>query len=172
MKKVLVVVDMQNDFINGSLGSKEARECVGSVVELINDPSFDEILVTLDTHDETYLTSQEGKNLPIVHCVKGTAGWNLHPAVEEALIGRKAVRFEKNAFGSLDLARYLAKHQPDEIVMCGVCTDICLISNAMLIKAEIPEVPLAVVAEACAATTPQKQIETLHVMESCQVAIR
>ena len=144
-KKVLVVVDMQNDFITGALGTPEAQAIVPRVVEKIR--GFDgTVLFTQDTHGKDYLQTQEGKNLPVEHCLRGTWGWQLEPRVEAA---RKSVPIEKPTFGSKGLAEVLkARHTYEgpleEIQLIGLCTDICVISNALLLKAFLPEVKISV----------------------------
>ena len=171
MKKLLVVVDVQNDFVDGSLGTREAEGIIDNVVELIGDEQFDEVVYTKDTHFENYLETQEGHNLPVVHCVKGSAGWNLNPKVAEAALkrDRKPKIIEKYTFGSTRLAR-MAKNY-DDITLVGLCTDICVISNALAIKAFSPEIPLHVVEKACAGVTPAKHQAAIETMRSCQVEI-
>ncbi len=170
--RVLVVVDMQNDFITGSLGSQEARAIVPRVVEKIrNFPG--QVYFTQDTHGQDYLETQEGKKLPVVHCVQGTWGWDLEPQVEAV---RTSTPIEKPSFGSKGLAEVLkARHIYDgpleEIQLVGLCTDICVISNALLLKAFLPEVPLSVDASCCAGVTPESHRRALDAMEVCQVRI-
>ena len=141
--KVLVVVDMQNDFVEGALGTKEACAIVPDVVKMIEE--FDgKIVATRDTHMEDYMDSQEGKNLPVIHCVKGTDGWKINSEIQKALDERQAVVIDKPTFGSVELGEYVRKldrEEPvEEILLIGVCTDICVISNALLLKAYLPEV--------------------------------
>ena len=173
--KVLIVVDMQNDFIDGALGTKEAEAIVPAVVEKIK--SFDgEILVTYDTHHEDYLNTQEGQNLPVPHCIEGTDGWQLNAKVQEALQTAGAVKeFHKPTFGSEEIGRYLAeenKKEPiEEITLIGLCTDICVISNAMICKAFLPEVPVHVDAACCAGVTPESHETALAAMKPCQIII-
>lgn len=173
---ILVVVDMQNDFIDGALGTKEAVEIVPKVVEKIQ--SFEgRVLFTRDTHEEDYLETQEGKNLPVVHCVRGTKGWELNPKIEEV---RKESPIDKPAFGSTVLGQVL-KTQDEElkkqgqkgiesVTLVGLCTDICVISNAMLVKAFLPEVPVIVDAKCCAGVTPESHKNALEAMKMCQIA--
>ena len=172
--KILVVVDMQNDFIDGALGTKEAVGIVGNVADKIRN--FDgRVIFTKDTHREDYLQTQEGKNLPVFHCIKGTAGWNLPDQLEQLCVDRKCERFEKPTFGSVKLAHYLVDlHQRTPIAsieLVGLCTDICVASNALLIKAHLPEVPMSVDASCCAGVTPAKHDAALETMRSCQIAI-
>ncbi|MCH4208152.1 MAG: cysteine hydrolase [Solobacterium sp.] len=172
MKHALIVVDMQNDFIDMALGSKEAAKIVPDVIQLIEDPSYDAVFATMDTHDEAYLSSFEGTHLPVAHCIKGTEGWKLNPLVEQALRSRNAVIIEKPTFGSITLAERMKQAKPEQITLCGLCTDICVLSNALLLRAYLPDVEINVIRKACAATTEQKQKETLDVMASCQIAVK
>ena len=176
MKKLLIVVDMQNDFVTGSLGSKEARAIVPAVKELIE--TFDgEVWFTRDTHLDNYLETQEGKKLPVVHCIKGSSGWEIIPELKE--FADKAVKiFNKNTFGSVELAREIEDIQHlaitekfDEIYLCGLCTGICVINNAMLIKAVTPETPIKIVANACACVTPESHETALNAMRTCQIEV-
>ncbi|MBR6322949.1 MAG: cysteine hydrolase [Lachnospiraceae bacterium] len=170
MKKVLLVIDMQTDFVDGSLGTKEAVAIVPAVKEKIR--SFDgEVIFTQDTHGEDYLSTQEGKNLPVVHCIKGTPGHAVIPELQDFLENAKV--FEKVTFGSTDLASYL-KEEADEIEsieLVGLCTDICVVSNALLVKASMPEIPILVDASCCAGVTPEKHEAALETMRSCQIAV-
>lgn len=169
--KVLVVIDMQNDFIDGALGTPEACAIVPAVVDKIRN--FDGlVLATRDTHGADYLSTQEGRNLPVEHCIKGTKGWELNPEIS-ALI--KEAPIDKPTFGSCELGmriKELAEHENIEnITLIGVCTDICVISNAMIIKAFLPEVPVTVVKECCAGVTPESHLRALEAMRSCQIEI-
>lgn len=170
--KLLVVVDMQNDFVSGALGTPEAADIVpyvvGKVVEAVN--AGDAILFTQDTHGENYLSTQEGKNLPVSHCVKGTEGWEIIPQLQEYTIGRTCV--EKPTFGSTELAHLAAKGGYDEIELVGLCTDICVISNALLLKAALPETPISVDASCCAGVTRASHRNALEAMKMCQIAVR
>lgn len=171
-KKMLVVVDMQNDFITGSLGTPEAQAIVPKVVEKIQ--GFEGlVLYTQDTHGADYLQTQEGRNLPVEHCLKGTWGWQLEPRVEAV---RTSTPIEKSTFGSKGLAEVLkARHTYEEplekIQLVGLCTDICVISNALLLKAYLPEVPLTVDASCCAGVTPESHQRALEAMETCQIHV-
>lgn len=168
--KALIVVDMQNDFIDGSLGTDEAKQIVPKVVEKINGFNG-QICATFDTHNENYLDTQEGRNLPVKHCVFSTHGWCLHSAVENALSGRGVESFYKPTFGSKDLSNYIASGEFDEVVLVGLCTDICVISNAMLIKAFCPELKVTVDAACCAGVTPASHENALRAMKMCQINI-
>lgn len=170
MKKVLIIVDMQNDFIDGSLGTKEAQDIVNNVVESIKDKKDDYlVLATQDTHFDNYLSTLEGKNLPVMHCIKGTPGWQIQEDIK-VLIEDKNI-FEKNTFGSEDLINYLKEYQPDEIELLGLCTDICVISNALLLRAAFPNTPISVIEDCCAGVTPEKHQSALNTMESCQIQV-
>ena len=168
MAKILVVVDMQNDFIDGALGTPEAVAIVPYVKHLIE--TFDgKVLFTRDTHFADYLDTQEGKNLPVKHCIKDTIGWQIHPELEAL---RETEAIDKLTFGSRALPEVLAKEESIEsITFIGLCTDICVISNAMLTKAFFPEVPLFVDAKACAGVTPQSHKNALEAMKLCQIAV-
>ena len=171
-QRVLVVIDMQNDFITGSLGTKEAQAIVEKVCRKIQ--GFDgEVLFTLDTHGPDYLDTQEGRLLPVAHCIKGTPGWELEPRVRALC---KTTPIEKPTFGSTGLADVLqAKHiyggGLDEVVFVGLCTDICVVSNALLVKARLPEVPLTVDASCCAGVTPEAHQHALAVLRSCLINV-
>ena len=170
--KVLVVVDMQNDFIDGALGTPEARKIVPAVVEKIKGWTG-EIYATMDTHQPDYLTTQEGRNLPVTHCIEGTPGWEIAPAIREALTNMTCLT--KPTFGSRSLAETLVivnQNQPiEEIELIGLCTDICVISNAMVLKAFLPEVPITVDASCCAGVTPESHRNALNAMKMCQIGI-
>ena len=166
--KYLVVVDMQNDFIDGALGSKEAVAIVPYVKELVK--SFDgKVLFTRDTHFENYTDTQEGKNLPVPHCIKDTDGWQIRPELDEL---RKSEAIDKITFGSNELVELL-KNEADieSITFVGLCTDICVISNVMLVKAFYPEIPLFVDAKGCAGVTPESHNIALEAMKMCQVKV-
>lgn len=174
MKKVLVVVDMQKDFIDGVLGTKEAVRIVDRVVEKIVD--FDgEVVFTRDTHFDNYLDTQEGRYLPVPHCKSGSNGWQLQDNI--AAVKPEGARiFDKSTFASLELVRYLSemneKEGIEKITFVGVCTDICVISNAMVAKAYIPEVKIAVDAECCAGVTLHSHNNALEAMRICQIIIQ
>lgn len=168
-KKLLVVVDMQNDFIGGALGTKEAQNILPAVRARIADARKEgEVVVfTRDTHGEEYLSTQEGKNLPVPHCIAGTAGHEI--AAGLCLAGERV--FDKPAFGSIELAAYVKERGFAAVELVGVCTDICVISNALLIKAFCPEAEVCVRAGCCAGVTPQSHQTALAAMRACQVKI-
>ena len=172
---LLIVVDMQNDFIDGALGTPEAVAILPNVVEKVRNFAGN-VIFTLDTHGEDYLQSQEGRNLPVAHCIKGTNGWQLAEVLEKLCAERGCMRFEKPTFGSVRLAEHLVEmHRDtpiDSIELVGLCTDICVVSNALLIKAHLPEVPISVDASCCAGVTPAKHDAALETMRSCQIAVR
>lgn len=173
--KCLIIVDMQNDFITGALGTKEAQQITERVLEKAR--AFEgRLIFTQDTHREDYLSTQEGKLLPVEHCIKGTAGWELADGIKEIQMRQNAAVYEKPTFASVKLAQDLAdihaKTPILEIELAGLCTDICVISNAMLLKGYLPEVPIYVDASCCAGVTPQKHEAALDTMESCQVLVR
>ena len=167
--KVLVVVDMQNDFIDGSLGTPEAVKIVPSVIEKIKEyeASGDLVIYTKDTHGEDYMETSEGKNLPVKHCIRGTSGHDI-PA---DILRSSSLVFEKLTFGSKELVSYLATLDFDEVELIGLCTDICVISNALLIKAYFPEKPISVDSSCCAGVTPKSHEEALNTMRMCQIRV-
>lgn len=168
--KVLIVVDMQNDFIDGSLGTKEAVAIVGNVEKKIRE--WDGLVVaTRDTHSSQYLMTQEGRNLPVEHCIEGTVGWEINPVIQAALDEKNAQAINKPTFGSVALAMMLMQCGVTEIQLVGLCTDICVVSNALLLKANMPEVPISVDASCCAGVTPEKHAAALETMKSCQINI-
>ena len=174
MNKVLIVVDMQNDFIDGSLGTKEAQGIVSNVVkEIKKDYSF--IYATRDTHPENYLETNEGRHLPVEHCIKGSAGWQIRKEVEEALNEKEHEIVDKPTFGSEVLVKKLkernAEKEIDEFVFVGLCTDICVVSNALLVKAAFPEKKLTVLKDCCAGVTPESHEAALSTMKMCQIGI-
>ena len=173
MKKILVVVDMQNDFVDGALGSKEAAAIVPAAAKKISE--FDgDIFVTFDTHFENYMDTAEGKKLPVPHCIKGTDGWELNGEIMKALIGKKFMPVEKNTFGSVELPALIKEKVGDEefsAEIIGLCTDICVVSNALIIKANFPEAPITVDAACCAGVTPEKHEAALETMRSCQIDV-
>lgn len=169
-EQVLIVVDMQNDFIDGALGTAEAEEIVDAVARTIREFSG-EVIYTRDTHFEDYLKTQEGRNLPIPHCIKGTEGWQIHERLEVLRNDGQKV-FDKNTFGSVELAEYLKeKNALKRVVLVGLCTDICVISNALLIKAYLPETEVAVIESCCAGVTPESHQNALRAMKSCQITV-
>ena len=173
---VLVVVDMQNDFLTGVLGNKECAEVVPNVVDLIKSRSWDLIICTQDTHDKDYMETQEGNKLPVEHCIINTDGWKITDEVNDALIGRSVSFIMKKSFGSMGFAQKIGQlyneYKNDlHITFCGVCTDICVVSNALLAKAAAPEAIIGVVEKACAGVTPESHTHAIETMKSCQVNI-
>ena len=168
--KLLVVIDMQNDFIDGALGTSEAVGIVNNVAEKIR--IFREngymIVFTRDTHESNYLSTNEGKKLPVKHCVKGSIGWE----ISDKLDVKNAKILDKPSFGSLELAEYAASIDGlEEVVLIGLCTDICVISNAMILKAKLPEIKIAVDSGCCAGVTVQSHNNALEAMKMCQIDI-
>lgn len=169
--KVLLVIDMQNDFIDGALGTKEAVAIVPNVIKKIKE--FDGVVyATRDTHEENYLDTQEGKNLPVKHCVRGSKGWQIQKDIQALL---KTEPIDKPTFGSVKLGELLVKENEKEkiesITLVGLCTDICVISNAMIAKANLPEVPIYVDAACCAGVTPESHERALAAMGPCQIHV-
>ena len=171
--KLLIVVDMQKDFIDGALGSSEAQAIVPSVKKMIEEyqAAGDDVIFTLDTHDDKYMDTQEGKNLPVPHCIKPEKGWEIAPSLKPFVEKASAV-VEKPTFGSLELPKVIAGLEPDAIELVGLCTDICVIANAMILKAAFPEVPVSVDASCCAGVTPESHENALKAMKMCQVVVR
>lgn len=173
MKKVLVIVDMQKDFVDGSLGTPEAVGIVDRVVEKIKGFSG-AIFVTYDTHFENYAETAEGKNLPVPHCIRGTDGWQLDGKIAAALDGRAYTTVEKITFGSVELPSRIHEAVGDEpfsVELVGLCTDICVVSNALLLKAHFPQVDISVDSACCAGVTPATHKAALDVMRMCQIRI-
>ena len=202
-KHYLIVVDMQKDFIDGSLGTEEAQGIVEKVKEKILSYPKDRVYATMDTHGEDYLSTQEGKRLPVPHCIKGTEGWGLHPMLKDLILPDHF--FEKGSFGSLSLAEFMrtlfTKQVIEEATMAkntgnikdtveinrgdaeigaysdftielvGLCTDICVVSNALLLKAFLPEIPISVDSSCCAGVTKEKHLAALETLRSCQIEV-
>lgn len=169
--KLLIVVDMQNDFIDGSLGTKEAVAIVPKVAEKIAEAraAGELVVFTRDTHQENYLKTQEGKNLPVVHCVKGSAGWQISRSLD---VGDSRI-FDKPSFGSMELADFAATLDGLEgIELVGLCTGICVISNAFILKAKLPEVKISVDSSCCACVTPESHATALSAMKLCQINVK
>jgi nicotinamidase-related amidase len=189
--KIVVVVDMQNDFIDGALGSPEAQAIVPVMIDRLHELDDGETLLffTKDTHFANYLETQEGQNLPVAHCIEGTSGWSINKEISSyvdygsnfltySTHDIRKSRLLKTTFGSIELAstiRGLACDNPhitiDEVILMGVCTDICVISNAMLLKAYCPELPITVDASCCAGVTPESHKNALAAMKMCQINI-
>ncbi len=166
--KVLCVIDMQNDFIDGALGTKEAEAIVENVkakIELYRK-NGDTVIFTRDTHSEDYMNTQEGKNLPVPHCIKGSKGWE----VSEKLDTASDKIIDKPTFGSFELAEHISSlSDVEEIELIGLCTDICVISNAMILKAKFTETPVKVDSSCCAGVTPESHANALGAMKMCQI---
>lgn len=182
-KKILVVIDCQNDFITGSLRNEEAIKAVPNIVEKINNFEGNYIFVTMDTHDENYLESKEGKKLPVVHCVKGTDGWRLPENVKRALLDfehkaeeNNVMFFHKPTFGSVFMQNFLEMDEAFdcnlEIEFVGFCTDICVVSNVLLLKAALYDrCEITVDASCCAGVTPESHNAALTTMKMCQINV-
>ena len=174
MKKILVAVDMQKDFVDGALGTAEAVKIVPNVAAKIKAFQGDEIFVTFDTHGENYAETLEGKKLPVAHCIEGTEGHKLSPEVERALNGKKYTRIFKKTFGTFEIAQILAEKYPGEEIeadVVGLCTDICVISNALILRAAFPNSKIRVDASCCAGVTPQSHDAALLTMSCCQIDV-
>ena len=196
MKKILIIVDMQNDFVDGALGTAEAQAIVPKVADYIRNHADKNtvLLVTKDTHSSNYAETLEGKNLPVAHCIKNSYGWELNPAIQEAIYDtRDEYHFfdsyfpyisdhiiEKPSFGSVDLQNllYLLDDETGmqsgdiaEITLMGLCTGICVLSNAILAKATLPDVPVRVVEDCCACVTPKSHETAIEAMRMCQIEI-
>ena len=174
MEKILIVIDMQNDFIDGTLGTAEAQNIIPAVVKEIE--SFEgDVYATFDTHSRDYLETCEGRNLPVVHCIEGTNGWNINEAVLTALEKNGYTPVLKPSFGSLTLPQLIKQnHNVNNmaIELIGVCTDICVVSNALILKANFPEVEISVNASCCAGVTPELHKSALDTMRSCQIKVK
>lgn len=177
MSKLLIVVDAQNDFISGVLGSKEAQAAIPYIAAKLKEYTDEAVVFTQDTHYQDYLEIQEGKYLPIPHCLRETEGWKIyHELIEIVKNNNYKISgiIEKSTFGVCDFPEFLNDRNldyPDSIELVGFCTDICVISNALILKAFFPEVPIKVYAPACAGTTVEKHKAALEVMKSCQIEV-
>lgn len=174
MKKILVVIDMQNDFIDGALGTPEAAAIVENVKAKILSYPRENVFATRDTHHQYYMETQEGRNLPVPHCIRGTEGWQIRPEIAALIFPDHII--DKPTFGSTQLAKLmeiLERREEDgiEIELVGLCTDICVVSNALLLKASMPETPISCDASCCAGVTPAKHEAALETMRSCQIRI-
>ena len=174
MRKILIVIDMQNDFIDGALGTPEAAAIVENVKEKIRSYPKEDVFATRDSHTTDYMYTQEGKNLPVPHCIRGTDGWQIRPDIAELIFPDHVI--DKPTFGSTTLARImetLDEHSPEgiSIEIVGLCTDICVVSNALLLKAFMPEVPISCDVACCAGVTPQSHDAAIATMRACQIRI-
>ena len=172
MEKILVAIDIQKDFVDGSLGTAEACAMLPFAEEKIKN--FEgTVIFTKDTHGENYLSTQEGRNLPVVHCIKGTDGWNLAGNLEDICKEKGCKVYEKGAFGDYELAYDMKtlyeEGKIDSVTLIGLCTDICVISNALMLKAFCPELPIYVDEKCCAGVTPEKHAAAIETMKSCQI---
>lgn len=169
-RKLLVVIDMQNDFIDGALGTPEALAIVPRVVAKIKDYPRGDVFATRDTHPVEYLSTQEGLYLPVEHCIEGTQGWQIRPEIAELIDADHII--DKPTFGSTELGvtiSSIASKEDIEVELVGLCTDICVVSNALLLKAMLPEVRISVDPACCAGVTPAKHEAALETMRSCQI---
>ena len=172
MRQILITIDMQNDFIDAALGTPEALAIVEAVKEKIRSYPTEDVIATMDTHGENYMETQEGKYLPVPHCIKGSDGWQIRPEIAELLAGAKI--YEKPTFGSIAMAadlKEIAGKEEIELELIGLCTDICVVSNALLLKAMMPEVKISVDASCCAGVTVEKHLAALETMRSCQIQV-
>ena len=173
MKKILVVVDIQNDFVDGALGSAEAVAIVDNAANKIKD--FDgDIFVTYDTHYDNYMDTLEGEKLPVPHCIKGTNGWELNPKIADALSGKEYTAVEKLTFGSVELPELVKErigNEKAEITLIGLCTDICVVSNALLLKANLLDAEIFVDSSCCAGVSVQTHNAALDTMRCCQINV-
>lgn len=172
MRRILIVIDMQNDFIDAALGTKEAVAIVEAVKDKIRSYPAADVIATMDTHGKNYMQTQEGKYLPVPHCIRETEGWQIRPDIADLLTEAKI--YEKPTFGSTALAadlRDLSEKEEIELELVGLCTDICVVSNALLLKAVMPEVKISVDASCCAGVTPEKHLAALETMRSCQIQV-
>ena len=168
MKKCIIVVDMQNDFIDGSLGTKEAQAMLPRLAAKLEKAEGIDLIFTQDTHKADYLSTQEGKNFPVEHCIKPGKGWEIAEALQPFVAKAKAV-IEKPAFGSLELIK--AAEGYDEAELTGLCTDICVVSNALLLKAAFPEKDISVKESCCAGVSPETHSAAISTMKCCQIDI-
>ncbi|MBE6766477.1 MAG: cysteine hydrolase [Ruminococcaceae bacterium] len=173
MKNFLIVVDIQNDFVNGALGTAEAVAMLPAAEQKIREWDG-EIFVTYDTHFDDYMDSSEGEKLPVAHCIKGTEGWALNARIAEVLDGKEYTAVEKITFGSTELPALIKKAAGDEefsVTLIGLCTDICVVSNALILKANFPEADISVDSACCAGVTPESHNAALDTMKMCQINI-
>ena len=170
MDKLLIIVDMQNDFIDGALANPAAQAIVPGIVDFAKNWTG-KICITYDTHEENYLDTQEGKNLPVAHCISNTDGHKLNAQIAEVINNKISYTVMKPAFGFASWGQYGFDKHFDEIVLVGTCTDICVISNTLAIKAAYPELKVSVIEKLCAGLTPEKHAAAIEVMKSCQVNV-
>lgn len=170
----LILIDLQNDFITGPLGSEQAQKIIPRICQAIQNHAGP-IYVTLDSHNQDYLATREGLKLPICHCQIGTKGWQLHPQILDALKAKKPLFFEKDTFAARSLALHLKDQQEqkgiDRLTVMGLCTDICVLSNVLLLQAHLPNIPIYLDANCCAGTSPEAHQAALTVLQSCQIEV-
>lgn len=172
MKKVLAVIDVQQDFVTGALGTLEAQQAMPALIKKVRE--FDgEIVLTMDTHGADYLSTQEGRHLPVAHCIENSAGWKLMPELDAVLKDKPHRIFRKPTFGSLPFGEYLADKfnagELESVEFVGFCTDICVVSNILLLKALVPELPISIDPACCAGVSPERHHAALEVLASCQI---
>ena len=175
MKKCLIIIDMQNDFIDGSLSNKSAQDIIPAILEELRTGGYEHIVFTRDTHTKNYLNTPEGKRLPVEHCIMGTEGWELNQEIlEDACFGCDSISFfDKPTFGSLGLLSHIQSQGDfDEVVVCGTCTDICVVSNVLILKTMKPDLNITVLGNVCAGLTPEKHQAALEGMKSCQINVK
>lgn len=172
--KILIIVDMQNDFITGALANPDAQKIVQPICDYIKDFDGLDIVCTRDTHKDNYLFTAEGKNLPIKHCIEGTSGWCLEENIRQTIVnaGHEPFYVNKRTFGFKDWDMLSMITKANEIIMVGTCTDICVISNALILKALTPEAKITVLKDLCAGLTKEKHEAALEVMRSCQIEVK
>ena len=173
MKHILIVVEIQNDFVDGALGTTEAVAMLGNATKKIKEFNGD-IFLTFDTHFENYMETAEGSKLPVPHCIKGTEGWEIDKNIANALEDKKFTKVEKLTFGSIelpDLIRKVVNNEDFDITLIGLCTDICVVSNALILKANFPEKDIYVDATCCAGVTSETHKAALTTMKMCQINI-
>jgi nicotinamidase-related amidase len=170
MDKLLIIIDMQNDFIDGALANPAAQAIVPGIVDFAKNWTG-KIGVTYDTHFENYMETQEGKNLPVPHCIANTDGHKLNAAIDEAIHNRVSYTVTKHTFGFANWKQYGFDIHFDEVIVVGTCTDICVVSNVLAIKAAFPELKVTVIENLCAGLSPEKHAAAIEVMKSCQVNV-
>lgn len=179
-KKILLVIDVQNDFITGALRNEEAIKALPNIVKLLSTEEYDEVYVTMDTHDKNYLKTLEGQKLPVEHCIEGTWGWHMPEEVKATKAIQNAEIYEKPTFGSRELANRLWTHifnedfanaQNYEFTIIGFCTDICVVSNALMLRANFPNNRITVLRDCVAGVTPESNKAALLTMKMCQIEV-
>lgn len=170
-RKALIIVDVQRDFVDGSLGSKNAQEMIPRLVKKLEGESpTTDFFFTMDTHGRDYLNTQEGKKLPVPHCIENTEGWGIHSALKDFVSAKNSIIVKKEVFGAIGL--YHDLHSYDEIELVGLCTDICVVSNALILRSQIPNIEISVDALCCTGTSLFAHLAALKVMQSCQITVK